>query len=95
MKIEPIVYKILKNSERARNDDFYLYGQVICMLDPQNSYRTISDLFLGDHSKLPPFESVTRCRRKLQANNEDLQANSRVKALRKYNEEVMKNYALN
>ena len=50
---------------------------------------------LSNHSKLglPPFESVSRCRRKLQSMHEDLRASKTVEEMRAEEEQDYRAYA--
>lgn len=65
-QLEPIVERCLVSDERCRKDDFILYLSVIEQygLDTTMSIHSV----LNNHSllKLPSFESVSRCRRKIQ-----------------------------
>lgn len=70
---EDIVYNALLTNRHARQDDFILYGVVL-----KNIGISLNDSlgsFLSTAKKrgfVPSFETVSRCRRKLQANNPDL-----------------------
>ena len=70
--LQEIVYKILQKWTIARVDDFALYGFVLKELgiDLNMSLKH----FLGSHKsiKAPIFESVSRCRRKLQEKHPEL-----------------------
>ena len=91
-KIEPIVLDILKNNPEARGDDFILVFEVY-------KHYVVKDERLETiciHHKqldLPSFETITRCRRKLQMKNPEL-ASERVKQLRAEQEAEFKQYAL-
>ena len=72
-KLEDIVKPILEESVAARNDDFYLYNEVIRELHPELLAAFLSEaLVLHKEMGLPNYESVTRVRRKLQAEHPHL-----------------------
>lgn len=82
-KIEPIVKKVLTEYEDTRNDDFKLIYAVYREL---NFYHTTKELFcelMLNHNlyNLPPFETITRIRRKLQKDYPEL-ANEKTKEAR-------------
>lgn len=82
-KLEPVVKKVLTEHKETRSDDFKLIFAVYREL---NFYHTTKELFcelMLNHElyKLPPFESVTRCRRKLQKDYPEL-ANEKTKEKR-------------
>lgn len=64
--LEPIVQEVLEQNESARKDDFILLAEVIEKLgiDTRISFRSI--LLFHNEFQVPSFESITRCRRKLQ-----------------------------
>lgn len=67
-KLEDVVRPILENDVRARNDDFYLYNEVIGVVCPILQNALLCDaLTLHKQMGLPNYESVTRVRRRLQA----------------------------
>lgn len=66
-KVNKMVEAILRDDRRARNDDFYLVGKVY-----EIYYGFKNEPFLEvaySHQGLPTYESITRIRRKLQADN--------------------------
>ena len=70
-RTEQLVERALIDNEEARKDDFILYYEVVKqIINPEISLKGA----LLNHSKfgLPSFETVTRCRRKLQERNEAL-----------------------
>ena len=85
-KIKTVVFKILKNNKLARNDDFVLYNCVLKEFDIRTDIRV--DYFLDYHLNFnaPPFESVTRCRRKIQKQNPEL-ASEKMKKIREKEQE--------
>ena len=63
-KLEPCVEEVLRENPETRVDNFVLYVEVIRnMIDTDMTIERalLNHKVLG----LPPFESVTRCRRKL------------------------------
>lgn len=69
---ENIVYEVLSKNKRARKDDFILYGAVIKQQGVNLNQSLMEFLAYAKERKMPSFETVSRCRRKLQAQNEDL-----------------------
>lgn len=69
--IEPMVEKALRENKETRKDDFVLYYEVAKQI--VNPDITLKGALLN-HKKLglPPFESVSRCRRKLQERDNSL-----------------------
>lgn len=74
-KLENIVSEILTNIPDTRNDDFILVTCVYHAIAPTAVYAPFNQVMI-DHKELglPPFESITRVRRKLQADHEELRA---------------------
>ena len=74
-ELTPKVEHCLRNTPRTRDDDFALYYAVATMYLPKGLASTISfrDLMLnaGKYG-IPAFGSVTRVRRLLQSENEEL-----------------------
>lgn len=72
-KVESIVKELLEYYPATREDDFYLVGSVYYMIKPEIKTKTFLDI-MKNHSfyGLPSFESITRARRKVQAENEEL-----------------------
>lgn len=65
-RIKDMVEIILKDTPRARDDDYILIKEVyrrFCGVTKENGFFEVMDL----HRGLPSFESITRARRKLQA----------------------------
>lgn len=69
---EQTVYEVLVGNKRARKDDFVLYGAVLKKQGVDLSQNLMEFLAYAKERKMPSFETVSRCRRKLQAQNEDL-----------------------
>jgi hypothetical protein len=90
--LEDIVLRALEKVKLARQDDFILYGIVLQSLGV-NLNRPIKDLFLyHKEMRAPSFESVTRCRRKIQETRQDLIDCSTAK-IRKDEEEEFRAYS--
>lgn len=93
LKLEGIVKPILEESFLARNDDFYLYGQVIAALCPEcEEIPLYSALIDHLHYGLPNIKSVERVRRKLQAKYPELES-ERAKQRRAKEESAYVEYA--
>ena len=82
-KLEPVVKKVLENFEETRSDDFKLIYSVYRELDFVHTTRELFYEIMMNHDlyKLPPFESITRCRRKIQKDYPEL-ANEKTKEKR-------------
>lgn len=60
---EEIVIDVLRRNERARKDDFILYGSVLRQLGVDLSTSLYEFLSKAKTNKMPTFETVSRCRR--------------------------------
>lgn len=91
-KIENIVKNLLINFPKTRDDDFYLIGGVYVELLPSVKHLGFTEV-IKNHSLygLPSFESITRARRKIQAENEDL-VSDKAKKLRQKEEQEYVGY---
>lgn len=93
-----LVQAILEQDEQARNIEGFLYLKVIREIGESKGIDVENmkvPYFLLHMNELgfPPFKSVDRARRKLQATFPELAANDEVKKKRKENERVYKAYA--
>ena len=91
-KLNQKVERILRNKPRTRNDDFLLINEVY---KEYISTQSMSfDLLSKMHRELelPPFESITRSRRKIQKDNEELKACDVVELARSIQEEKYRDY---
>lgn len=70
--LEKIVEEILEREELARRDDCYLILQVISKLYPKEIGEKFATVMFGAKSKGISFESITRCRRKIQEKRPEL-----------------------
>ena len=92
-----LVKEILENSMQARNSDTYLYLQVVYRVGLLKGIdvnaMSVTD-FLLKRSKLgfPNYETVSRARRKLQAEHVELCGNEEVEAQKVVNERVFKEF---
>lgn len=93
-KIEEVVRPILEAYPDARNSDNILYGYVIQKYNPMLLNSSVKDYlrYFNDY-KVPRFESVARCRRKLQEKNPLLRSAENVREWRKENETSFRNYS--
>lgn len=70
-QVEPIVFEALKDNPKTRGDNFLLYIDVLRkFIDPKMSLQSVFE----NHKTLgiPSLETITRCRRKIQAQNPEL-----------------------
>lgn len=91
--VHQLVYDTLKNKPETRTDDFILIREVLSYW--LSGEMSIDSLFLN-HKQLgiPSFETITRCRRKIQEQFPEL-VNAEVKELREQEEGEYVQYALN
>ena len=89
---EQLVYNALTSNEKARQDDYILYGLILknCGIDLHISLGS----FLINHKKLkaPSFKSVERARRKLEAKHSEL-IDKETKQMRDEAQERFKEYS--
>lgn len=91
-KLEPVVLAVLEEDETTRKNDFILYAGVLKKLGLNLNMSVDTFLYLAKGwLKAPPFESVTRCRRKIQKFRPDLQ-DLKTALAREESEEVYKEY---
>ena len=94
-KLEPIVKEVLEEDVMAREDDFTLVVDVYSKMNEEVLDCSFSEVMLAHKILgLPSFESITRCRRKLQATYEHLQAPKKVKDIRLNETSDYINYAI-
>ena len=96
--IKALVKAILEKSEKARNDDNFLYLVVIETIAREykcDLSKTSVEYFFTNlrGSAFPPFESVRRSRQKVQAECPYLAPSKRVEELRAENEEAYREFA--
>lgn len=96
--IKAVVRSLLEQDERCRNNDGFLYLNVLRVMAKEKNitleFMSIPDFLANYHGKqLPPFESVRRARQKAQAANPDLAACEAVQEYRAENEAVYRAFA--
>lgn len=97
-QITKLVKEILENSKPSRNSDTYLYLQVIYKIGlikgiDVNAMPVTEFLLKRNELGFPCYESVSRARRKLQADFPELCGNETVEAQRVVNERIFRDYA--
>ena len=103
IKLYDLVKKLLQEKEELRGDDDLLYLSVIRIVHPHwNNARintNIENAPIGEFfkmrksAKIPTFESVTRCRRKVQEERPDLKPCKRIQEARTRREEEFYNWS--
>lgn len=94
-KLEDLVKDILINVPETRSDDFYLLVHVYYKLNPDIINISFSQVMLAHKDlHLPYYESVSRCRRKLQSQYEELRPSKEVQDARINKESDYINYAI-
>ena len=94
-KIEDIVKEILKEMPETRDDDFRLVAEVYFKLNPDIVNLSFPMVMLAHKTlNLPYFESITRSRRKLQAEFEELRPSKEVEEARINKQSDYINYAI-
>lgn len=90
-KYHRLVFSILETHKETRGDDFLLFNQVLKELNLNNCDI---DYILRNHAILgiPSFETITRCRRKIQHNNPELRGEA-MRVIRKEEERQYREYA--
>ena len=94
-KLEVLVKEVLESNKATREDDHLLFVEIVYKLKPE--YVNSNFLYVFKNARqlgLPPFESVSRCRRKLQAEYEELKPSVEVQEARDNKEMDMFEYAL-
>ena len=97
IKLYDLVKKLLQEKEELRGNDDLLYLTVIKIVHPYwNNGRittNVENMTIGEFFTcrktidIPTFESVTRCRRKVQEENPALRPCERVQKAREYKRE--------
>jgi hypothetical protein len=80
-----IVEEVLRTNDKARNSDKWLIIEVLKKMGFKIfiDYKQLSDM--------PSFETITRCRRKLQEENPNLQSSYDTEQLREQKREELRN----
>lgn len=89
MKISAIVKDILEKDELARKDDCYLMLKVLERTHPEEVGKKFSEVMLNAKSNKINFESIRRCRQKVQEKNPYLKNEETAKAREIEQEEYM------
>lgn len=93
-ELEPVVEDILRKYPATRSDDFLLYTvTAITLNEDVNYYQFTTVMKRHKEFGIPPFESVTRCRRKLQAKYSELAATRGMEEIRDEEEKDYRAYA--
>lgn len=94
--VENDVYLILKNHKDTRNDDMLLYWRYVGFASHWSVNFT--DCFtspkIRESHRIAGFETVSRCRRKLQRKYQELRATKEVEQARHKKEQEMFDYAV-
>lgn len=101
IKLEDEIKQILIDDQDARNDDMYLYW-LYCL----KKFKANNEPMLGlcfeqifsvgaykEKFNIRSFETVSRCRRKIQAECQELASDRTIEKLRKEQEKDFKEYA--
>lgn len=78
--LRKVVEVILINDVNARKDDNYLILKVIEILHPSEANKSFSDVMLNAKNNKINFESIRRCRQKVQELNPKLKDKETAKA---------------
>lgn len=90
--LEDIVYNIITNNEKSRSDDMTLYLEYL-KYKSVSLLRTFQSREYRIYNGISSFESVSRCRRRIQAYNPELKPNKEYIELRKEEEKRFREYA--
>ena len=85
-KYESLVLETLENNKLSRSSDFVLYGSVLKKLGVNLTTTLYEFLSTADSKGMPSFETITRCRRHIQAIRTDLQDSQ--KAVKRQDAEI-------
>lgn len=97
-QVKKIVTAILEEDKKARNDDRYLYMQVIKRFEKILGLYALDyplEMFLTDSmfKDFPCFETVRRSRQRVQAKRPDLASDKRIEQLRNEQEQDYRTFA--
>lgn len=98
ISIKALVKSLLEQESVCRNSDNFLYLRVISKIAEQkgidlDKVSILSFLLTMSKQGFPPFESVRRARQYVQEHNPELSSIKRIKAKRKENEAVFREFA--
>lgn len=92
--VENLVKQALIKNKSAREDDHLLYIEVVYIIDPGLvNVNFMMNFKNARQLGLPPFESVSRARRKLQEKYPELRATSKVENARKEKQMEFEEYS--
>lgn len=92
--VENLVKQALIKNKSARDDDHLLYIEVVYIIDPALVNVNFAMNFKNARQLgLPPFETVSRARRKLQEKYPELRATSKVENARKEKQMEFEEYS--
>lgn len=92
-KLENLIIRILMEDEESRNSDNRLYVAVIDSIVSNGSSMSLKDVFLNQKKLgIPPFESISRCRRRVQSDYPELRGNDNIVNARRQKETEFKDY---
>lgn len=92
--VEKLVKQALERNKSAREDDHLLYIEVVYIIDPGLvNVNFMMNFKNARQLGLPPFESVSRARRKLQEKYPELRATSKVENARKEKQMEFEEYS--
>lgn len=92
--VEKLVKQALIKNKSARDDDHLLYIEVVYIIDPGLvNVNFMMNFKNARQLGLPPFESVSRARRKLQEKYPELRATSKVENARKEKQMEFEEYS--
>lgn len=92
--VENLVKQALIKNKSARDDDHLLYIEVVYIIDPALvNVNFVMNFKNAKQLGLPPFESVSRARRKLQEKYPELRATSKVENARKEKQMEFEEYS--
>ena len=89
--MEKTVENVLRIDKAARNSDAVLIADILIMEGHEDLAQAVLKIY---EKNILKFETVRRCRQKIQAKNEDLRADKEVAEERIKNEERYREYAL-
>lgn len=92
--ISKIVKEILEQDERAREDDAYLIFLVVQKINPEMAGSMFRDVMFNAKSKGISFESIRRCRQKVQEQNPELRPSEKLLEARNETEAVYRDFAV-
>lgn len=96
IKTESLVKKALTEYEETRGDNFLLVYKVYELIDEKFIYLPfLKVMLLHKEFKLPSFETIVRCRRKLQAEYEELRPSKKIQEERLNKTADYIDYAIN